>query len=247
MEFLSIYDCKFIYVKGELNSVADALSCFPTTPCPSSCTAEAVASHPYNEAEHKNPIMSLPDPCSPLSVVATLTIRVPPISTKSTISIDESLVQKICTSYATDPWCQKLLSASRGMTQLIVQNGLWYLDGCLIIPNGCGVWEENFRMAHDMLGHFGFSKTYDLICSSYFWPSMRKDLEEGYIPSCLECQRNKSSTHKPSGPLHPLPIPDDRCQSIALDFIGPLPEDKGYNCILTITDRLNSKFHLIPT
>jgi len=76
---------------------------------------------------------------------------------------------------------------------------------------------------------------------------MRKDLEEGYIPSCIECQRNKSSTNKPSGPLHPLPIPDDRCQSIALDFIGLLPKDCGYDCILTITDRLNSEFRLIPT
>ena len=76
---------------------------------------------------------------------------------------------------------------------------------------------------------------------------MRTDLEEGYIPSCIECQRNKSSTFKPSGPLHPLPVPDDRCQSIAMDFIGPLPDDKGFNCILTISDQLNSEFWLIPT
>ena len=76
---------------------------------------------------------------------------------------------------------------------------------------------------------------------------MRTDLEDGYIPSCIECQRNKSSTSRPGGPLHPLPVPDDRCQSIAMDFIGPLPDDKGFNCILTISDRLNSEFHLIPT
>jgi hypothetical protein len=31
-----------------------------------------------------------------------------------------------------------------------------------------------------------------------------------------------------------------------LDFVGPLPEENGFNCILTITDRLNSEFHLIP-
>ena len=133
------------------------------------------------------------------------------------------------------------------MQQLIVKDGLWYIDNRLIVPNGCGVREEIFRMAHDAMGHFGFSKTYDLIRNSYFWPNMRTDLEDGYIPSCMECQRNKASTSKPSGPLHPLPIPDDRCQSIALDFIGPLPEDKGYNCILTITDRLNSEFRIIPT
>jgi len=34
---------------------------------------------------------------------------------------------------------------------------------------------------------------------------------------------------------------------IMLDFVGPLPEDKDFNCILTITDHLNSEFCLIPT
>ena len=76
---------------------------------------------------------------------------------------------------------------------------------------------------------------------------MRKDLEEGYIPSCAECLCNKSSTSKPSGPLHPLPIPDDRCESVSMDFIGPLPPDNGFDYILTITDRLNSDVRIIPT
>jgi hypothetical protein len=32
-----------------------------------------------------------------------------------------------------------------------------------------------------------------------------------------------------------------------MDFIGPLPLDEGYNCILSMTDRLNSDFRIIPT
>ena len=32
-----------------------------------------------------------------------------------------------------------------------------------------------------------------------------------------------------------------------MDFIGPLPPDQGFNCILTITDRLGSDMRLIPT
>ena len=67
------------------------------------------------------------------------------------------------------------------------------------------------------------------------------------MPSCMDCQRNKSSTSKPPGPLHPLPVPDERCDSVALDFIGPLPEDDGFDCVLTITDRLNSDIRIIPT
>lgn len=68
-----------------------------------------------------------------------------------------------------------------------------------------------------------------------------------YVPSYANCQQNKSSTNKPSGPLHPLPVPDACATSVAINFVGPLPEDDGYNCIITFTCWLNSDVHLVPT
>jgi hypothetical protein len=76
---------------------------------------------------------------------------------------------------------------------------------------------------------------------------MQHNLEKAYIPSCTDCLHNKSATTKPSGPLHPLPIPDGRGDSVAIDFIGPLPLDEHYNCILSMTDRLRSDIRIIPT
>ena len=76
---------------------------------------------------------------------------------------------------------------------------------------------------------------------------MRWDLEEAYIPACVDCQCNKSCTKKPSGPLHPLPIPDTRGDSIAINFIGPLPIDNGFDCIITITDCLGADIWIAPT
>jgi Integrase zinc binding domain len=133
------------------------------------------------------------------------------------------------------------------MTNLKCTDKLWFLDNRLIVPNNCGVCEEIFCIAHDTLGHFGFRKMYDTIRHSYFWPNMRKDLDEGYIPSCLECQHHKNLNIKPAGPLHPLPVPDERCDIITLDFIGPLPLDDGHHTILTITDKLGSDIQIIPT
>src|SRR6202050_3721582 len=52
---------------------------------------------------------------------------------------------------------------------------------------------------------------------------------------------------KAPGPLHPLPIPDARGSSVAMDFIGPLKVDHGYDCILTITDCLGADIRFIPT
>jgi hypothetical protein len=69
---------------------------------------------------------------------------------------------------------------------------------------------------------------------------MREDLEKAYIPTCSQCQRNKSRTTAIAGPMHPLPIPERRGDSVAIDFIGPLPKDGEYDCIVTMTDRLGS-------
>ncbi len=141
----------------------------------------------------------------------------------------------------------KLLSAARGMPNLTIKDGLWFLGNRMIIPDGCKMREWIFRLAHDCLGHFGFAKTYASIRNSYFWPNMRSDLENAYVPGCRDCQRNKNGTSKPAGPLHPLPVPDERFDCIAMDFIGPLPEDDGSDCILTITDRLGADVRIIPT
>ena len=43
---------------------------------------------------------------------------------------------------------------------------------------------------------------------------------------------------KPTGPLHPLPVPNDCFDTVALDFIGPLLEEHGKDAILTMTDPL---------
>src|ERR1700722_2989389 len=117
-------------------------------------------------------------------------------------------------------------------------NGLWYVGSHLLIPQTGNVREQLYRLVHDAAGHFGFDKSYALLRHNYYWPNMRWDLEEAYVPACVQCQWNKSSTKVPTGPLHPLPVPDKRGDSVTLDFIGPLPPDKGYNCIMMMTDRL---------
>ena len=55
------------------------------------------------------------------------------------------------------------------------------------------------------------------------------------------------STTRPTGPLHPLPVPDDRGNSVAINFIGPLLEDEGFDCIVTMTDQTGADIRVIPT
>ena len=68
-----------------------------------------------------------------------------------------------------------------------------------------------------------------------------------FCKSCGTCQTTKTSTAKPRGLLHSLPIPEAPWQSIAMDFVGPFPECMGYDYLLVVICRLTSLTHLIPT
>jgi hypothetical protein len=99
---------------------------------------------------------------------------------------------------------------------------------------------------HNAAEHFRSDKSYTLLQASYCWPNMPKDLVELYIPSYTDCLCNKSKTMGTAGPLDPLPIPDEQGDSVAIDFIGPLPDDNGFNMLILMTDRLNSNICLVP-
>ena len=90
------------------------------------------------------------------------------------------------------------------------------------------------------------AKTRGNLTRDFLWPGVTNDVET-YVRSCDSCAQNKSSTQAPAGFLHPLPVPANRFLEIALDFVGPLPESNGYNCILVTTDCLMNYVLIEPT
>jgi hypothetical protein len=187
----------------------------------------------------------LPDPA--LTTIAAIFATTQHRKIRSRFELEDAILDEIKQGYEADPHTSKLIEASPGMPNLVLKDGFWFLDDRLVIPNSRNVRETLYRIAHDKLGHFGTPKTYENLRTAFYWPNMRRDLETAYIPSCAECQRNKSCTTKPAGPLHPLPVPDNRCDSVAIDFIGPLPPDEGFDSIVTFTDRSGSDIRIIPT
>lgn len=121
--------------------------------------------------------------------------------------------------YTQDPWCAKLSKAQHGLKSIIFQDGLWYVQDCLVIPRYGSLCTTLFHLAHDVLGHLGGKKNYELLHHSYFWPRMCTELTSLYVPRCVKCQHNKS-TFKKTGSLHPVPVPEQHFQALAMDFIG---------------------------
>lgn len=167
------------------------------------------------------------------------------------VKSDPQFVEDIKTGYTVDKWCRGILSdLEKNLIDskfgFSLTDGLLFIGSRLIIPKFSDLRENLFLLAHDNLGHFGGDKTYRSLRESFYWPNMRKDLVDAYIPSCPECQRNKSRTAKIPGPLHPLPIPDLRFDSVGIDFVGPLPKDEGFDTIVTMTCRLGADIQIAP-
>ena len=219
-EFMSQYEMSIVYICREDNCVADTLSRVPENAFPDERSVTSAPPILHDAWRHH-------------------------IGAILSITTDRSVLESIKEGYNSDDFCICLAQNNVPGAQLI--NDLWYIGDCLVIPRTGDVRKNLFRLAHDTLGHFGADKSYANLRDAYYWPNMRTDLEKSYIPSCSDCQCNKSHTTKPPGPLHPLPIPDKHGDSVALDFVGPLPEDDSYNCILTMTNHLGSDYRLIPT
>jgi hypothetical protein len=246
MEFMSQYDAKIMYVHGEDNSVADALSWLPAmainTAEETMFTAKNTYAHCAEDEDDVVVASILDSSDSPLCGAEGLANRVrSKVCTTLSITTDKILLDEIKKGYEEDCWIQDTLSkAKAGMPGTTLTNGLWYVGSRLIVPQVGHIRETLFRLVHDVLGHFGFDKTYGMLQDSYYWLNMRHDLEAAYVPGCVECQRNKSATSKLSGPLHPLPVPEEHGDSVVMDFIGPLPQDGDFDMILTFTDRLGA-------
>jgi hypothetical protein len=168
-------------------------------------------------------------PDASLAACALAYIRSPPPSLYTggvlDITADHSLLESIINAYVEDNFAQQLTKdiAVGSIEGATISNRLLSVGSRLVIPQDLQVQELLYNLAHDTLGHFGFDKSYEALCGSYYWPNMHCDLEKAYIPSCTECQWNKNCTSKPTGPLHPFPVPDKHFDVLALNFIGPLP------------------------
>jgi hypothetical protein len=65
----------------------------------------------------------------------------------------------------------------------------------------------------------------------------------------VTCQQNKSEHTLPAGLLQPLPIPEQKWESISMDFITGLPKVQGKDYIYVVVDKLTkfAHFYAIPT
>ena len=127
---------------------------------------------------------------------------------------------------------------------ILCRDNRWY------IPPGL-LRAELLRQNHDNpnAGHFGYSRTLELIQRKYYWPEMVKDIKH-YVETCTRCHQVKSSRHKPFGLLESLPVPKGPRQNWTRDFITDLPPSLrrtvAYDALLVMVDRYTKYSRFIP-
>jgi len=171
-------------------------------------------------------------------------------------NISESIYKQVLEANGIDEDCTLLREAiARGETQYEgiklkncrVQDEILYKGSQLWVPFNELLQMNLIREVHDQpsVDHPDILRTVKVIKRNYYWPFMRKTIDR-YIRNCYICQRSKAPRDKSNGLLQSLPIPEQRWQDIAMDFITDLSDSSEYNAILTIICRLSKERHYIP-
>ncbi|GJR26703.1 putative nucleotidyltransferase, ribonuclease H [Tanacetum coccineum] len=84
-------------------------------------------------------------------------------------------------------------------------------------------------------GHVGRDRTLKLVQASYFWPTMRKEVDR-YVKRCRICQVSKGTATN-AGLYMPLPVPLQPWVDISMDFVLGLPRTQSVmNSIFVVVD-----------
>ena len=116
-------------------------------------------------------------------------------------------------------------------------NGYLFRENKLCVPK-CSLRNLLVRKAHGggLMGHFGISKTFDVLHEHCFWPHLKRDVEK-VCEKCITCRQAKSKV-KPHGLYTPLPIPSEPWVDISMDIVLGLPRSKrGRDSIYVVVDK----------
>ena len=129
---------------------------------------------------------------------------------------------------------------------------LWRVEGGglqLVLPDDLELKDVVLQECHSSAaaGHLGVAKTFERVTRRFWWKGVRADVSD-FVGHCDSCQRNKHRRRDaPQGTLHTVKLPSRRFEIISIDFVTGLPKtERGYNCILTITDKFSRLVRLVP-
>jgi hypothetical protein len=176
------------------------------------------------------------------NVVADALSRMSP--TLSLMDISEDWKSLLLVEYSKNKFVYEVLDGQVTDDRYrVVDDVIYYKDRIYLVP-GSHIRQKIMQAAHDssLAGHQGFLNTYRQVRERFTWKNLKGDILK-HVLECGVCQRNKVEHTHPAGLLQPLPIPDQKWESISMNFIIGLPRVQGKDCIYVVVDRLTKFAH----
>jgi hypothetical protein len=243
-------------------------------PAETAPTISELAVHDRATEPPANPEGSFKPVCSPLLEHGTSDLHTQDDSTVAEELLFEDLIgftdvldsgdptsdihNHILGQYSDDPFFDLIMKNPQDYKNFEVSNGLVFLKDkerqLLCIPDIMvgprRLREVLISHAHSILAHLGPKKTINYLHDNVWWKGLNSDIL-AFCRSCNICKTLKPLNHTPYGPLNSLEVPTQPCETIRIDFVGPLPKSKtvngSFDMIIVIICHLTSLVQLIPT
>jgi transposase InsO family protein len=103
-----------------------------------------------------------------------------------------------------------------------------------------------FKSTYDSYigGHVRIQNTYRRLKAHFYWPFMKKLVQE-IVQHCDICKQAKVERVPYPGLLQALPVPRGPWQDITMDFMEGLPRSEGKETIMVIVDRFTKYVYFI--
>lgn len=119
--------------------------------------------------------------------------------------------------YETDAFFGRILAdVKSGISSTYsLDDGFLFKDLRICIPE-CSLRLQIISDLHNE-GHVGRDRTLQLVAQTYFWPTLRRDVER-FVARCRTCQHAKGKATN-VGLYLPLPIPTQPWTDVSMDFV----------------------------
>jgi transposase InsO family protein len=242
---LSEYRFRIEYIKGSMNSMADALS-RRDQDMPKDATDDRLTER----------VAQILKPSQFVNYA-----RIMPVTAE--VQSDEASFTQWEDAAHTDETYQGILRAVKNqerslpvqfrhlklsITDLAEEEGRLRWRDRLWVPDSEPLRTALMQEAHDaaLSGHPGSNQLKGMLSRKFFWPGLSSDVAR-FVKNCQACGRNTVWRGRKQGLLKPLPVPDRMWSEISIDYVTDLPLTRnGHRHVLVVVDRLTKHPLWIP-
>ena len=148
----------------------------------------------------------------------------------------------VAEKYKEPPLVRKLLNEWQKL-HLNKKSGILYRNQQIVLPQKFR--KTVYRELHEEMGHLGVERVLALARERFYWPHMRRDIEN-FIHHTCRCLKQRRPNLPTREPLQPI-VTTAPLQMLSIDFVHLERSSGGYEYILVVVDHFTKYAQAYPT